>query len=66
MSRPLLPFNEWLKGMLEENGMTQKMLAEATDIAPSNISRYVKGEAEPRLYTLWRFAQAFGCELKVE
>lgn len=65
MSRPMIPFNAWLKEKLVENGMTQAMLAEATGITPANINRYIKGEAEPRLYTLWRIAQAFGCELKV-
>ena len=65
-NKPLIPFDEWINAKLRETGMTQARLSDETGITPSNINRYTKGEAEPRLYSLWKIAQAFGCELKVE
>ena len=40
---------ELIKLSLEENGMTQKQLAEKIGVSPSRVSDYISGRAEPTL-----------------
>lgn len=40
---------ELIKLSLEENGMTQKQLAEKIGVSPSRVNDYISGRAEPTL-----------------
>ena len=46
--------------------MTQKELAEKSDVRQSNISRIEKGICTPTLVTLNELAKGFGKKLKIE
>jgi len=49
-----------LKEMLEEKGISQKMLSDLTGITESAISHYVKGDRVPRGMNLVKIADALG------
>ena len=49
-----------------ENGITQKQLADITDITQADISRLENGTANPSLKTLKRLAAGMGMALKLE
>lgn len=49
-----------------EVGMTQKQLAEKTEIAQGDISRIERGLGNPSLNTLKRLAKGMGKRLKIE
>lgn len=49
-----------LAALLKERGMSQKELAEATNLTPAAISRYVNGERVPRAITIAALAKALG------
>lgn len=46
--------------LLKERGMSQKELAEATNLTPAAISRYINGDRTPRAITIAALAQALG------
>ncbi len=46
--------------LLRERGMSQKELAEATNLTPAAVSRYVNGERVPRAITIAALAKALG------
>lgn len=48
--------------LLREHGMSQKELAEATNLTPAAISRYINGERVPRAITLAALAKALGVD----
>lgn len=47
-----------LSALLKERGMSQKDLAEATNLTPAAVSRYVNGERVPRAITVASLAKA--------
>lgn len=47
-----------LTALLKQRGMTQKQLAEATNLTPAAVSRYVNGERVPRAITVAALAKA--------
>lgn len=49
-----------LAALLSERGMSQKQLAEATNLTPAAVSRYVSGAREPRAITIAAMAKALG------
>lgn len=49
-----------LAALLSERGMSQKQLAEATNLTPAAVSRYVSGAREPRAITVAAMAKALG------
>ncbi len=51
-----------LAALLSERGMSQKQLAEATNLTPAAVSRYVSGAREPRAITVAAMARALGVE----
>ncbi|MBU6213724.1 MAG: helix-turn-helix domain-containing protein [Actinomycetales bacterium] len=55
-------FSERLSALLEERGMTQMELADRIGVTRAAMSRYVKGEREPRFVTIARIAQ----ELRID
>lgn len=55
-----MSFGEKLRGLIEENGLTQKELAGIMCIAPSTLGCYVQGVREPDFETLKMFAEYFG------
>lgn len=48
-----------LAKLLSERGMTQGQLAEATNLTPAAVSRYVSGAREPRAITVTSMAKTF-------
>lgn len=46
--------------LLRKRGMSQKELAEATNLTPAAVSRYVNGERVPRAITIAALAKALG------
>ncbi len=49
-----------LAALLAERNMSQKQLAEATNLTPAAVSRYVSGAREPRAITVAAMAKALG------
>ena len=47
-----------LTALLKQRCMTQKQLAEATNLTPAAVSRYVNGERVPRAITVAALAKA--------
>ncbi len=54
------PVGARLSALLKERGMSQKELAEATNLTPAAVSRYVNGERVPRAITIAALAKALG------
>ena len=52
------PIGTRLAALLKERDMSQKELAEATNLTPAAISRYVNGERVPRPITIAALANA--------
>jgi transcriptional regulator with XRE-family HTH domain len=44
--------------LLKERGMSQKQLADATNLTPATVSRYINGERVPRAITIAALAKA--------
>lgn len=53
-----MKFNEQLRAVLKQKGMTQKLLAEKAGITESAISHYLAGDRFPRSRTIARIAGA--------
>lgn len=49
-----------LAALLAERGMSQQKLAEATNLTPAAVSRYVSGAREPRAITVAAMAKVLG------
>ncbi len=45
-------------------GMTQQQLADALGVAQVSVTRWERGEREPRVSTLKRIAAVLGCDLR--
>ncbi len=54
------PVGARIKTLMKERGMNQKQLAEATNLTPAAVSRYVNGERMPREITIAAMAKALG------
>ena len=54
------PIGARLTTLLRERGMSQKELAEATNLTPAAICRYVKGERVPKAITIAALSKALG------
>ena len=50
----------------KKSGLTQKQLSEKTGIAPADISKLERGNANPSLRTLRRLAAGLGMKLRLE
>lgn len=49
-----------LAALMRGRGMNQKQLAEATNLTPAAVSRYINGERVPRAITIAALAKALG------
>ncbi len=54
------PIGARLAALLRKRDMSQKELAEATNLTPAAVSRYVNGERVPRAITIAALAKALG------
>lgn len=52
-----------IKRLCEQNGMTQKELAERAGITSVSVSRYCSGTRTPSANTLYAMAKALGCRM---
>lgn len=55
-----MQFGDILRGLLEQDGISQKQLADALNLAPSTLGNYIRGLREPDFATLGRIADYFG------
>ena len=55
-----MPFNEILRNLIEERGLTQKQTAIDLHIPVSTMGGYVQGTSEPDFATLKLLAEYFG------
>ena len=55
-----MQFGDILRGLLEQDGISQKQLADALNLAPSTLGNYIRGLREPDFATLSRVADFFG------
>ena len=55
-----MQFGDILRGLLEQDGISQKQLADALNLAPSTLGNYIRGLREPDFATLSRIADYFG------
>ena len=51
-----------IAALLDKQGMNQRQLAEATNLTPAAISRYISGAREPRAITVAAIAKALRVE----
>lgn len=52
-------FGDILRELLEEHEITQKQLAEALNLLPPTLGRYIRNEREPDIETIKRIADYF-------
>ena len=52
-----------LKELREENGLSQKKLADSIDTSQRNIGRWENGENEPTMSQLVKLANYFNCSI---
>ena len=58
-----MSFSENLKAAIEMSGITQRKLAMMTGLTEAAITRYIKGEREPRIGQAKKLSQALGISL---
>lgn len=51
-------FNDKVKYLMQQNGISQKELSELTGITEASVSRYLSGERTPRIDIIINFAKA--------
>jgi len=61
----LLGWRNEVVAVMEDIGVTRRMLAERIGVDPSLITRFLNGEHNPTLGTMLRIAQALGRDLDV-
>jgi hypothetical protein len=54
------PFADWLTGVLLRNGLSQQAAARRIGVSGRTISRWLRGDTEPRLRDLRRVYALFG------
>jgi transcriptional regulator with XRE-family HTH domain len=55
-------FGQRLRDLRAEHGVSQDVLARRTDIHPTAIGRFERGDREPRLTSILRLARGLGVE----
>ena len=60
-----MTIGEKIKEIRLQNGLTQEVLAEKTNISTRTIQRIENNEVDPRAYTLEKIAEALGVDFKV-
>jgi transcriptional regulator with XRE-family HTH domain len=55
-------FGQRLRDLRAEHGVSQDVLARRTDIHPTAIGRFERGDREPRLSSILRLARGLGVE----
>ena len=55
-----------IKTMIDNSGLSQRDLAKKIGVTEASISRYLKGEREPKFNTLIMIARACNCKLYIE
>lgn len=55
-----MTWQEKVKMLMEQQGLTQKKLSQLSGITEPSVSRYLKGEREARLDVILNFAKALG------
>lgn len=56
-------FNERLKSLRFQNGVTQKAIAEGIGVTPVSVQRFEYGTAKPKLDTVIKIADFFNVSL---
>lgn len=56
-------FGEHLKSLINEKGITQKELAEKTELTEAAVSRYIKGDRVPGVMQACRIACGIGVDM---
>ncbi len=54
------PFADWLNGVLRGQGLSQQAAAQRIGVSVRTISRWLRGDTEPRLRDLRRVHEIFG------
>ena len=54
------------KMMIDNSGLSQRDLAKKIGVTESSISRYVKGDREPKFEIIVKIASACKCKLYIE
>lgn len=55
-----------IKMMIDNSGLSQRDLAKKIGVTEASISRYVKGDREPKFETIVKIARACKCKLYIE
>lgn len=56
-------FNNRIKELREERGLSQRELANKTGIKQANISRWEAGLVVPNIIDIWTLAEFFDCSI---
>ena len=56
-------FNNRIKELREEKGLSQRELANKTGIKQANISRWEAGLVVPNIIDIWTLAEFFDCSI---
>lgn len=57
-------FSDWLGEMLRQRGMSQKRLAELTEVTGAAVNGWVNGRSEPRYEKIAAIAEALGVDIE--
>lgn len=60
-----LEWNEIVKSVMEQKGISQKELAEKSGLAKSSVCRYLSGSRKPRIDVLKNFADALSIDVNL-
>lgn len=63
-TKPLFPFNEWLREELKITGMSQFQLSLELGINQGQVSGYINGKTDLRLSSMEKILNVFGYTLK--
>ena len=55
-----------IKKMIDNSGLSQRDLAKKIGVTEASISRYVKGDREPKFETIIKIAKACMCKVYIE
>lgn len=58
-----MSFNERLKSLRFQNGVTQKAIAEGIGVTPVSVQRFEYGTARPKLETVIKLADFFNVSI---
>ena len=61
----MINFEQWMRNVLQEKGITQRQMAEMTDTTTHDINGYLRGKCFPGWYKLNHIVEGMGYRLEI-